>query len=101
MPQNRKDEAAERAVKAAIRKMFGRKNVDRIVVLPTVDQAGELGLSVTVYLRAAQERMSGSTLLDAIAEASTALRAIEDHRFPYMTFLAPEDDGAEKRRPAA
>jgi hypothetical protein len=56
---------------------------------------------VTIYLKAAQERMSGSRLLDTIAAAATALREIDDDRFPYVTFLAPEDEPAEDTRPAA
>lgn len=101
MSQSRKDQDAEEAVKSAILELIGPQTIDRIVVLPGEDNAGEPALGVTVYLKAAQKRMSGTRLLDTIAAAAGALRAIEDYRFPFVTFLAPEDEEAEDTRPAA
>jgi hypothetical protein len=54
---------------------------------------------VTIFLKAARQRMSGSRLLDTIAEVATALRGIDDFRFPYVTFLAPEYESAEDTHP--
>lgn len=99
--QSRRDQDAAAAVKEAISVLFGPNIIGRIDVVPAEDPAGEPALSVTVFLKAAQERMSGARLLDAIAAAATALREIEDYRFPYVTFLAPEDESAEDTRPAA
>lgn len=101
MTQSRRDQDAEAAVKTAIFALFGPETIGQIDVLPAEDQAGEPTLSVIVFLRAAQERISGARLLDTIAAAATALREIEDYRFPYVTFLAPEDESAEDTRPAA
>jgi hypothetical protein len=101
MLQSRKDQDAVAAVKSAILALFEAEKIDHIEVLPAEDQAGEAALSVTVFLKAEQKRISGARLLDAIAAAATALREIEDYRFPYVTFLAPEDESAEDTRPAA
>ena len=101
MMQSRRDQDAAMAVKTAILALFGPDTIDHIDVLPGEDQAGEPALSVAVFLKAAQRRMSGARLLDTIAAAATALREIEDYRFPYVTFLAPEDESAEDTRPAA
>jgi hypothetical protein len=100
MSQARGDERAETAVKSAIFGMF-EDAIDNIDVRPGENYADEPALFVTIYLKAAQERMSGSRLLDTIAAAATALREIDDDRFPYVTFLAPEDEPAEDTRPAA
>lgn len=99
--QTRRDEQAEKAIKSAIVGVFGNAAIENIDVRAGEDHTGESALFVTIYLRAAQKRMSGSRLLDAIAAASTALREIDDERFPYVTFLAPEDEHAEDTRPAA
>ena len=96
-----KDKRAEAVVTSAIVGLFGADAIDRVQVLPADDENGEPSLSVTVYLKAAQRRMSGSQLLDSISAAATELRAQEDFRFPYVTFLAPEDESAEDTRPAA
>jgi hypothetical protein len=101
MTLSRKDQDAVEVVKTAILALFEPKTIDHIDVLPAENQTGEPALSVTVFLSAPQERMSGTQLLDAIAAAATALREIEDYRFPYVTFLAPEDESAEDTRPAA
>ncbi len=45
--------------------------------------------------------MPGRILLDTIAEITTALREIDDFRFPYVTFLAPEYERAEDTNPAS
>ena len=45
--------------------------------------------------------ISGSRLLDTIAAAATALRDIEDFRFPYVTFLAPESETSDGEQTAA
>jgi hypothetical protein len=103
MSQSRKDQLAETAIKTAILKLFGAEIIDEIEVNPGEDHSGEQTLFTTVFLKAAQKRMTGSQLLDAIAAASAALRELEDYRFPYVTFLAPEEEreSAEDTRPAA
>ena len=101
MTLSRKDQDAVEVVKTAILALFEPKTIDHIDALPAENQTGEPALSVTVFLNAPQERMSGAQLLDTIAAAATALREIEDYRFPYVTFLAPEDESAEDTRPAA
>lgn len=100
MLETRRDRQAEAAVKKAVKKIFG-KAIDRIVVGSTEDHNGEPALFVTIYMKASQGSISGSLLLDTIAAAATALREIEDYRFPYVTFLAPEDQSVEGARPAA
>jgi hypothetical protein len=102
MSQSRKDEQAEAVTKSTIARLFGANAVDRVDVFPTEDQAGEEGLSVTVFLKAAHENVSGVRLLDTIAAVSEALRTIDDFRFPYVTFLGPGYEHAEDdARPAA
>jgi hypothetical protein len=101
MSQTRRDKEAETAVKSAIVGIFDDVAIDNVDVRPGENDAGEPALFVTIYLKAAQARMSGSRLLDTIAAAATALREIDDDRFPYVTFLAPEDESAEDTRPAA
>ena len=96
-----RDERAKAAVKSAILELFGADKIDRVEVLPAQDPNEELALSVTIYLRAAQDRISGSRLLDAIAASVSELQKIDDDRVPFVTFLAPEDEAAEDTRPAA
>ncbi len=101
MKLSRKDEAAAVAIKDAVTGLFGRDPIDRIEIFPTEDMHGDPLLAVTVFLQAAQERVSGARLLDTIVAAQDALRELDDDRFPYVTFLAPEDESAEDARPAA
>jgi len=101
MSQSARDQEADEAIKAAVLRLFGEDAIDHIEVRPVEDQAGEPGLSVTIFLKAARERMPGSLLLDTIAAAATALREIDDVRFPYVTFLAPEYERAEDTKPAS
>ena len=101
MSQSQRDQQAKKAVKEAILALFGAAAIDEIEVRPGEDHTGEPALFATVFLKAEQQRMSGSRLLDTIAAAATALREIDDYRFPYVTFLAPEYESAEDTRPAA
>ena len=59
MSQSRRDEAAEAVAKSAIVRLFGEDAIDRIDVFPTEDSSGEEGLSVTVFLKSADENVSG------------------------------------------
>jgi hypothetical protein len=95
----RKDERAEAAIRRAIQDLFG-DTVERIVVGPTEGPDGESAFFATVYMKAGQESVSAAKLLDTIEAASAALRDLEDYRFPYVTFLAPEDIAADEEAPA-
>jgi len=102
MSHSDRDQKAEAVVKSTIVRLLGGDSIDRIEVRPVEDQAGEPGLAVTIFLlKAPRNPMPGSLLLDAIAAAATALREIDDLRFPYVTFLAPEYEAAEDTRPTA
>jgi len=102
MSQSRRDEEAEAVVRSTIARLFGADAIDRVVVFPSEDQAGEQGLSVTVFLKSPDEPVSGARLADTIVAVSDALREIDDLRFPYVTFLAPGYEHAEDDvRPAA
>ena len=102
MSQARRDQEAEAVVKAAVVRLFGEDAIDRIEVFPTEDQAGEHGLSVTVFLREPNATCRGARLGDTLVAVSEALRDIDDLRFPYVTFLAPGYEHAEDdERPAA
>jgi len=100
MAYSERDQKAVAVAKSAIVPLFEEDAIDHIEVRPVEDQGGEPGLAVTIFLNASRERMSGSLLLDTIAAAATALREIDDFRFPYVTFLAPEYEAAEDTRPA-
>ena len=95
MPQARNDQEVAEVVRSAIVRLFGEEAIDRIEVRPTEDESGEPALSVTIFLKTPRQRMPGARLLDTIEEVSTALREIEDFRFPYVTFLAPGYEHAE------
>lgn len=100
MSYSNKDQNAEAAVKSAVAALFEKDAIDRIEVRPVEDHTGEPGLAVTIVFKAApREKGRGSLLLDAIVAASTALRDIDDSRFPYVTFLAPGYEPAEDTRP--
>jgi hypothetical protein len=101
MSQSARDQEADEAIRSAVLRLFGEGAIEHIEVRPVEDQAGEPGLSVTIFLKAARERMPGSLLLDTIAAAATALREIDDVRFPYVTFLAPEYERAEDTKPSS
>jgi len=96
MSQSLKGQDVEAVVKLTIIRLFGEDAIDRIEVLPTEYQAAEDGLSVTVFLKTADEKVSSARLVDAIAAVSEALRDIDDRRFPYVTFLAPGYQHAEE-----
>ncbi len=100
MSQSHRDQKAEAVAKSAIVDLFGEESIDRIDVFATQEASGEEGLSVTVFLKTADEDVSGARLADAIAAVSDALRNIDDFRFPYVTFLAPGYEHAEDTRPA-
>jgi hypothetical protein len=95
MSQSRRDEEAEAVAKAAIARLFGSDAIDHVDVFPTEDQAGEEGLSVTVFLREPNAYVSGARLGDTLVAVSDALRDVDDLRFPYVTFLAPGYEHAE------
>ena len=101
MSQAYKDEKAETAITAAILGNLKEVAIDNVDVRPGENHDGEPALFVTVNLKAGQKRISGSRLLDAIVAAVNALGEIDDLRFPYMTFLAPDYEHAEDTRPAA
>ncbi len=102
MSQTSRDEKAETVAKAAVVGLFGEDAIDRIDVSATEDQAGDPGLSVTVFLKSADTNVSGARLADTLEAVSDALRGIDDFRFPYVTFLAPGYEHAEEdARPAA
>ncbi len=81
--------------KSAIVRLFSEDVIDRIDVFPTEDQAGEDGLSITIFLKGVRDNVSGARLVDTIAAVSQSLRNNGDLRFPYVTFLAPGYDHAE------
>jgi hypothetical protein len=95
MSQSQRDQEAEAVAKSAVVRLFGEDAIDRIDVFPTEDQAGEQGLSLTIFLKTAGEVVSGARLADTLVAISEALRHIGDHRFPYVTFLAPGYEHAE------
>ncbi len=102
MSQAQIDQAAEAAARSAIVRLFGEDAIDRIVIFPTEDHSGEPGLSVTVHLREPKAIVSGARLGDALVAVADALRDIDDHRFAYVTFLAPGyEHAADDERPAA
>lgn len=102
MSQSRRDQDAEAVAKSAIARLFGEDAIDRIAIFPTENQAGEDGLSVTIFLREPNANISGARLADTLVALSEALREIDDFRFPYVTFLAPGYEHAEDdERPAA
>jgi hypothetical protein len=100
MSQAIRDENAANAIKAAVLKLFGSA-IDEIEVRSGDDHNDRPAFFVTVFMKAEQQRMSSSQWLDTIAASASALREIDDDRFPYVTFLAPEDQSAEDTRPAA
>jgi hypothetical protein len=100
MLQSPRDQEAERVIRSAVLRLFGEGTIERIEVRPVEDHTGEPGLAVTIVFKAPpREKERGSLLLDAIVAASTALRDIDDSRFPYVTFLAPGYEPAEDTRP--
>ncbi len=101
MTQRRRDEQAETVIRAAIFDLFEDAKIEKINVRPGENDSGEPMLFVTIFLQSGQKRMSGARLLDAITAAATALREIDDDRFPYVTFLSLENEHAEDTRPAA
>jgi hypothetical protein len=101
MPKASKDQQAEAAIKSAILRLIGAAAVERVHVHAGEDYQGEPELSVAIFMKAGQTRITGAQLLDAIVAAVHALREIEDDRIPYVTFIAPEDESAEDTRPAA
>ncbi len=100
MSQASRDQQAEAAITSAVLALIGAEAIERVNVDTREDYQGGPELSATVYMKAGQERITGTRLLDTIVAAVHALREIDDERIPYVTFLAPEDEYAEDTRPA-
>jgi hypothetical protein len=102
MSQSPRDEGAEAIARSTVIRLFGADAVDHVDVFPTEDQFGEKGLSVTVFLKSSDTKVSGAQLADTLEAVSIALQGVDDFRFPYVTFLAPGYEHAEEdARPAA
>lgn len=100
MSQARRDKDVEQLIKAAVLGLFGDV-VEEAEVRAGEDPNEKPALFMTVFLKPGQKPLSSAQWLDAIAAANSALRAIDDDRFVYVTFLAPEYRSAEDTRPAA
>jgi len=100
MSQLQRDSEAEQAIKSAVLGLFGEA-IDEVEVRAGDDHNEEPAFFVTVFLKAKQKSLSSSQWLDTMEAAMAALRAIDDDRFVYVTFLAPEYISAEDTRPAA
>jgi hypothetical protein len=101
MSQSQNGREVDAIVRSAVVRLFGEDAIDSVEVRRAEDEAGQPALSVTIFLTEPRRRMSGSNLLDTIAEIGSALREVGDDRFPYVTFLAPGYEHAEDTRPAA
>lgn len=100
MSQSLRDANAEKAIKTAVLGLFGPA-IDEIEAHAGDDHNEKPAFFVTVFLKAGQKSMSSSDWLDTMAAATTALRELDDDRFVYVTFLAPEYESPEDTRPAA
>jgi hypothetical protein len=101
MREIRRDEEAERAITSAVLHLIEKSAVDEVRVSSAEDQEGEQALFVAVRLKSKQARPSGAVSIDLLKAMRDALQAIDDDRFPYLSFIAPGDEPAEDTRKIA
>jgi hypothetical protein len=87
--------AAEKALTEVIRNQFDKSALDEIKIHSGIDHAGEPALFVNVRLRAGRKRLAPERSVDLHLAMRDALQEIDDERFPYLTFSAPDDNLAQ------
>jgi len=95
MTQAEKDRAAERAIARTVEEWIGRSAIESVSVHAAVDHLGESALFVGVGLKSGKDRPPSSEAIDLQVALRDALEQIDDNRFPYVTFSAPDDSVAE------
>lgn len=90
-----KETAVEQALTQIIRKQFDAVAVDQIKIHSGIDHVGEQALFVNVRLKSGKERLAPEKSVDLQLAMRDALQEIDDDRFPYLTFSAPDDDLAQ------
>jgi hypothetical protein len=95
MLKKQRETDAEKALTEVIRKQFDTAALDKIKIHSGVDHAGEPALFVNVRLSGGKERLSPEKSVDLQIAMRDALQEINDDRFPYLTFSAPDDSLAQ------
>jgi hypothetical protein len=95
MLRKQRETDAERALTQIIRERFEPAALAQIKIHPGVDHAGEPALFVSVRLKSGKERLAPDKSVDLQIAMRDALQEINDDRFPYLTFSAPDDDLAQ------
>lgn len=95
MPEKHREREAESALTQIIRERFEPEALSQIKIHSGFDHAGEPALFVSVHLKAGRGRLSPEKSVDLQIAMRNALQEINDDRFPYLTFSAPDDDLAQ------
>jgi len=94
-----KADDSERAIKAAVYKLIDKSVIEDVTVTASDDQSGEPSLFVTVYLRDGRDRPHAKIAIELVTAMRHALYDVDDERFPYLSFSAPDDEEAEDMWP--
>jgi hypothetical protein len=94
MLQMQKEKAAQEALRATIQRWFDAAALDQINIHSSIDHTGEPAIFVNVHLKAAKNRLAPDKSVDLQIALRDALQDLNDDRFPYLAFSAPDDDVA-------
>ena len=86
-----KERDAERAIERTLEAWIDRAAIHSVGVHAALDHSGEPAFFVSVMLGSAKDRLPASQAVDVQIALRDALQAIDDHRFPYLTFTTPDD----------
>ncbi len=93
----RADEA-ENAVRSALYRLLDADVIDRVSVAANKDPSDEPALFVLVHLKQRRDRPTADKRIEIIGAMIDSLLDLDDARFPFLYFAAPDDTMAEETR---
>ena len=91
MLQVQKERDAERVVTNIIQNWLEKSVIRSVNVHSAPDYSGEPALFVSVVLKSGKNRLPPEKSVELQIALRDALQDIDDDRFPYVTFSAPDD----------
>jgi len=91
MLQAQKEREAERVLTKTVENWVDKSLIRSVSVHSAPDYFGEPALFVSVVLKSGKGRLTAERSIDLQIALRDALQDIDDDRFPYVTFSAPDD----------